>query len=531
MRRIIHAVLTAGLLVAVSCNPAKTVKRTPDIHGAAKPPPAKPKRTGPAKPIWLVITTSIFEGALKPLASHRRGDGFDVRVSTKTPGKAIKSLGRRPAFILLVGDDHEGEVSRPWRVPTRWRKLYRWRAVQRRTFASDALWGDLDGDLIPDVPVGRIPVRTTADLGRVIKKILAHDRRPPGPQDLRVLVWTGAPGYSAMIDSFTTQLLLQAMQNNGPRWASYWTISADPRHSLCGWPPDHSRLFNGQLRQGGAFAVLMGHASVRRFHSMRFEGQSIDYTEDDARAGLATGKPGPPLVLFSCSSGSFTGDRSCLAETLLLLSGGPVVAIAATTESHPMTNYFSGKNILQALGSRHKRLGSLWLSAQRQAMNDQSFLMEKVLSGAEGSLEPEINTGKLRRDQILMYALLGDPATRTRLPGALTGKIQRKARGWRWTVQRPAGATRLHVSFRKAGQKLPQRGKVDQKRASELFQRANATFAFKVLVAPSGEDAWQGTITQPGTLRLVATGPGLLQVKTFELRRDPAGKKKPRTKK
>ena len=54
---------------------------------------------------------------------------------------------------------------------------------------------------------------------------------------------------------------------------------------------------------------------------------------------------------------------------------------------------------------------------------------------------------------------------------------------------------------------------------------------FKVLVAPSGEDAWQGTITQPGTLRLVATGPGLLQVKTFELRRDPAGKKKPRTKK
>ena len=509
------ALLAAVVVAALTA--CKKNKPAPVARAQAEPPeeqPAKPAKKRTPRPLWLVVTRPMFVKALQPLADHRYDGCLDVKISTEAPGAAIKVAGRRPAYILLVGDEVRGAGQQPWRVASPRRRLYRWRSVQRQTFAADALWGDLDGDLVPDVPVGRLPVRTTAALGRLIKKVLAREARRPGLADLRVLIWTGSPGYNAMVDTFTTNLLLQATRRHGPAWASYWAISADPAHALCGWPPHHARLFNRELKRGGALAVLMGHASVESFHSLRFRGKSIDYSASDARADLASGEPAPPMVLFSCSSGDFTGSGRCLAESLLRLAGGPVAVVAATTESHPLTNYFSGKNTLQALKGRHRRLGDLWLSAQRAAMADSSILMERMLANVEGSLEPEINTGKLRRDQALMYALLGDPATTIRLPEPLTARLEATADAWRWSAKRPPGATKLHVSFRPAGLEVPKAdGLKDAKRATALFRKANATIAFPH--APAS-NTWQGTIPRtPGTLRLATTSTTKLHTTTL----------------
>ena len=43
--------------------------------------------------------------------------------------------------------------------------------------------------------------------------------------------------------------------------------------------------------------------------------------------------------------------------------------------------------------------------------------MHEVLKDVEGKLGAEIDVAKLRRAQLLMYVLLGDPATRLALPG------------------------------------------------------------------------------------------------------------------
>jgi hypothetical protein len=125
------------------------------------------------KPIWLVVTRPVFLKVIKPLAEMRSKDGFETFVSTRPIPEAIAALKRRPASLLLVGDDEPGKQEEPWYVPSRRRKLYRWRITQREEFASDALWGDFDGDLIPDVPVGRIPARTAEQLRPVVKKIIA----------------------------------------------------------------------------------------------------------------------------------------------------------------------------------------------------------------------------------------------------------------------------------------------------------------------------------------------------------------------
>ena len=58
-------------------------------------------------------------------------------------------------------------------------------------------------------------------------------------------------------------------------------------------------------------------------------------------------------------------------------------------------------------------------------MKARDFMMEHLLKDAEGKLEDEISVGKLKRDQILMYALLGDPATHLRIPDLLEATVKR----------------------------------------------------------------------------------------------------------
>lgn len=470
------------------------------------------------KPIWLVVTRPIFLEAIKPLAELRSKDGFETVISTRPVNESLAALKRRPAFLLLVGDDEPGKEKEGWYVGSRQRKLYRWRAAQRKEFASDTLWGDFDGDLIPDVPVGRIPVRTVKELKVVVSKIIAFEQKQPTLDDLRLLIWTGTPGINPVIDSLTTTLLLNVVKLNASEWLRPWIITADQMHSLCGWPPDQCSMFTKQLKGGGLMAVLMGHGSAKMFYVMNFKGRYIRYTATDAKEILATGEPSPAIVIITCSSGNFVGEENCLAESLLLMPAGPVAVIGATTESHPLPNYFSGLCLLRAQHGNDKRLGSLWLTAQQQMLITRDIIVERLLVDVEGKLEEKMNVGKLRRDQILMYALLGDPATRLHLPDKLDGKIERVADGWQWEVDKPKDTTKLYVSFRPAGQDFPMVEQPLQRSAArKRFEQANATFAFKPLGELVADEAWKGTIDEEGILRLVAIGPGQIYAVGFKL--------------
>lgn len=201
------------------------------------------------------------------------------------------------------------------------------------------------------------------------------------------------------------------------------------------------------------------------------------------------------------------------------MPGGPVAVIGATTESHPLPNYFSGLCLLRTVSGNDKRLGSMWLNSQRKAMKSRDFIMERVLTNAEGKLEEKIDVGRLRRDQLLMYALLGDPATRLHLPDKLGGKIERLDDGWHWRVDKPKGATRLYVGFRPAGQSFPTAQlPLEKAAARKRFEQANATFDFQPLAELAADKPWRGVINKEGTLRLVAIGPGHIYAIAFKLK-------------
>jgi len=486
--------------------------------------PASGATEGPTgeKPIWLVVTRPMFVGAIQPLAERRAKEGFETVISTESPEKAVAGLKRRPAFVVMVGDDlAPGSADQPWSVPMRRMELYRWQGMQAKTFASDMAWGDVDGDGMPDMPVSRMPVRTVEEVKRMIGKIVAWEERPVSVNDLSLSVWAGVPGYGPEIDSMATGLLLSTVEGSAPSWAEMWAISCDRSSPYCGWPADQPAMFDGQARKGGLFLCMIGHGGPGIFPAM---GGGSSYDTRHAAQAFAKGPPAPPLVVIACHCGNCSDGNGCLTRTFVLAPGGPVAAIGATTESHPLTNFYSGGCFLESLGSPgDKRIGSMWLDSERRARKAYNFLVEPILLDVEGKLEDRLNVEKLRRDQTLMYEILGDGATRLRTTMPMKVNVTHDADGWHWRADKPADATELNVGLRpESAGPPPVEGTPDREQARKNFIAANAGFVFQPIAKLPAGTAWQGTVAKPGTLRLVATGPGKFYVATSELKEKKA---------
>ena len=109
-------------------------------------------------------------------------------------GRRAAACPRPPAFVLVLGDDSMDSPGAPapenWRVRGPRGAQYRWREVQPESFAADPLWADLDGDRVPDFPLGRIPARTPDAVRAAVAKTLAWERRKFDASDhARLIHW------------------------------------------------------------------------------------------------------------------------------------------------------------------------------------------------------------------------------------------------------------------------------------------------------------------------------------------------------
>jgi hypothetical protein len=464
--------------------------------------------------LWLAVGPADLLKPLAPLAKYRADQGLHVVV--RAGGVKAALAEHAPAFLLLVGDHAAGSEKEAWHLPAKTLRLYRWRKAQAETYASDAAWGDRDGDGLPECAVGRIPARTPAEVAEVVRKTIAYETRVPTVNDLRLVVWAGAPGYGGLVDAFATLMLVTTVRNNAPQWMSPWIISADARQALCGWPLDHAELFSRALREGSLMNAIGAHGNADATYSMRHEGRWIIYTALHAARFLKGDRPVAPLIFLACNCAKHDGVDASLAERLLFLPGGPVATLGATTESHPLTNNYLGACALRALDGkygRHDRLGALWLESQRHAAKERDLILERMLKDVEGKLEPEIDVAKLRRDQQLMYALLGDPALRLPLPRPLEATIDADGH---WKATRVEGATELHVAFRSVPRKMPPLPGKDAATRRLAFAEANQAEGYTARGVLRGDSEWTGRLEERGQLRLVATGPGVLRVAVLE---------------
>jgi len=471
-----------------------------------------------AKPVWLAVARPMFVEALRPLAAHRAKEGFETVISVKDVKTALSETKPKPSYILLVGDYEPGREKEDWYLGCERRRMYRWRWSQRKYFVTDVVWGDWDGDGRPESPVGRLPVRTVGELRDLVERIIAYERQPMRRSDLRLPIWTGAPDFNPILDGLVTQLGWQMGKSSAPVWSDLWVILANRSHPLCVWPPDQSALFSHQLQSGGILAAMVGHGSEEHFYSMEHEGEYVVYQASDTRRYLSPKKQSIPVVIIACYCGNFGGREPCLAESLLLTVGGPPAVIAATTESQPLTNFYTCASLLKHLDYGPKRLGDLWLEAQNGMLGMRNILLERLLKHVEGKLEAELDITKMKRDQMLMHAFLGDPALRMRLPERLEAEIEQTSSGRRWRVKKPSGAERLYVEFRKEiGVMSARTERTTSSQFEQEFEGASSQLRFGTLEELDSSVNWEGEIQQSGTLRLVAQCKSKLYVIAWKL--------------
>ncbi|HEX4955148.1 MAG TPA: C25 family cysteine peptidase [Thermoanaerobaculia bacterium] len=339
---------------------------------------------------YLIVSHSAFLSGLAPLVAHHEAQGLRVRVVDVEDvyahyrhgvfdPQAIQAyladararMGVR--YVLLVGSDtydyldHLGLGSVSF-VPT----LYT-ATSDLITFApSDPLLADVDGDRVPDLALGRLPVRTAAELSALISKTLAYSAKDYG----RTAVFAA--------DAFDARSGI-----------SFTRHSEDVVAQLpAGWDTQRAYLDRqgasgaraqllASLDTGVALTSFIGHSgpTAWTFSSL--------LSAADARALTNAGAP-TVVMQWGCWNTYFVEPRFDTLGHAFLASGdrGAAAVLGSSTllETHSARQLTT--ELMPRLAVAGKRLGDAVLEAK------------KALA-AGGAAPP---------DAVLGWTLLGDPA-------------------------------------------------------------------------------------------------------------------------
>ncbi len=279
----------------------------------------------------MIISHGDFLESLKPLKNLREAQGLSVALidvedlydefsfGIKNP-QAIKDFLTRansnwqnpPRFVLLVGDasydprNYSGFGNFEY-LPTKLIDTFYMET------ASDDWFVDFDGNGLPDIAIGRIPVHTVEDAQTVVSKILAYEQGSGVVQREVVLV-------SDVNDTFNFEAASRALESVLPGNVSIQEVF---RSRFGDDVQVHERLFT-LVNQGPLLVNYVGHGSIEVWR-----GSLLD-TGDDGE--FTNGNHLSLFVNMTCLNGYFQAPNAdSLAESLLKAKGGGAVAVWASS--------------------------------------------------------------------------------------------------------------------------------------------------------------------------------------------------------
>jgi len=364
-----------------------------EVLSAAPTGPADVKPLGAPSNIaatatdYLVIAHPNFIGGVQPLVDHHRARGLRVKVvdvrdvydayshgifdplGIKAYVKDAKANGVR--FVLLVGGDtydyfnfaNPGAMSF---IPT----LYARTDEIVNHAPVDPQFADVDDDGVPDVAIGRFPVRTTAELDTVVAKTLAYANKTYGQtavfaadiRDPRV-------DFSADSDSFIAQL------------SDGWSVERAYIDDV-GLSAARARLL-AKLNEGVALTSYIGHSS---YSIWTFSGL---FRSADAATLTNAGRP-TVVTQWGCWNTYFVSPAYNTLGHAFMVSGdrGAAAVLGASTLTEARSEELLGEQMMPRLTAPGATLGEAVLAA-KQAM---------------AVKHPH------RADVLLGWTVLGDPA-------------------------------------------------------------------------------------------------------------------------
>ena len=241
---------------------------------------------------------------------------------------------KAPRYLLLVGDasydprNYEGGGNFDL-VPT---KLID--TLFMETGSDDTLT-DFDGDGIPEIPAGRLPVRTVAEANLVLSKIVNFS--PSNVPQSALMVADTQGSYFFNFEQANEQLipLLPAnMQANVQKvYRAQQPSDAAARASII-----------AGFNQGAALVNYSGHGNVDVW-----TGAPIFNTAD--AMALTNGNKLPLVIVMDCLNGYFIAPPiDCLSEALMKApNGGAVASFSSSGLTIPTGQHEMGQQLVNLL--------------------------------------------------------------------------------------------------------------------------------------------------------------------------------------
>lgn len=295
--------------------------------------PARPEvdlTRGPAE--YLIISHPMFIPGLASFIQAKTDQGFQVKVAdvedvyAQFSGGNVDPLAIRNyirhaaahqglAYVLLVGGDSYDYQRYKFPnsisfIPT----LYAQTQSTVRFSPVDALLVDLNDDQVPDLPIGRFPVRTIADLDLMVQKTLDYSGTPY-PQTSIFASDKDEP------NSPFTQFSEKSIATLPPDWQVTRSYMDD-----LGVDQARQRLID-TINQGVAFANFFGHSGPT---ALSFQNL---FTSHDAEFALTNSHAPIVFSQWGCWNSYFVYPGYNTLADKLLLSGphGAAAVIGAAT--------------------------------------------------------------------------------------------------------------------------------------------------------------------------------------------------------
>ncbi len=466
----------------------------------------------------VVVRPKAWSHAIQPWIVYRQSQGHEiVELDSAASSEAIQASIKRVAaentnqlkFILLASD--VGVLpNQQIAIPVFYHSstaLVKFGGDER--IASDSTYGDLDGDHVPDVAVGRIPADSPQQLQKLLGKAIDFERSQDAQRWRReVHVVAGVGGFGALADGAIEMTTRRFLSDRIPGWADVSMTQASPTSPFCPDPWRFSETTIGRMNQGGMFWVYIGHGHVKTLDYLRCNEQWLPIMTDANVAQVNTGPKSPIGLFLACYTGAFDAVEDSLAEQLVTHDNGLLAAIAASRVSGPYGLAMLSSGLLtECFERKTETLGELLLNAKRDMMQpnpgektaspkDQTQLLNAIAS----ALSPEgYDLEAERREHVWMMNLLGDPLLRLNYPREVTlQELVQTSPGDQVKIRGTspfAGELRLELAYRRDQMKpnlkqldafspIPE----DRQRAQQTYDSANARVVSQVDLAVADGD-------------------------------------------
>ena len=248
--------------------------------------------------------------------------------------ESYENYSPAPEYVCLVGD-----TGGSYSIPTFYEE---WGHNDYGNWCEgDQPFAQLDGnDILPEVIMGRISIRSITDLAVVASKIINYEKATHLNQNIEYynsVALIADPSESGMSTIITNEYIQELMQNYG----------IDSIHTNYD-NGNYANWMTNQLNDGVLFFNYRGFYGVSGFSN-----DNIDNANNGFKLPFAS--------VLTCGTGSFAENEECLSEKFLRAGAptnpkGAIAAVStATSNTHTMFNNIINMGIYDGIFSKNLR--------------------------------------------------------------------------------------------------------------------------------------------------------------------------------